>query len=338
MAWVDIEPVHHGGDLDAARQQFPDAPQPWIDLSTGINPRCYPIGSIAAEAWQRLPQSSAELALREAAATRYGASASEMVVAAPGTQVIIQTLPRLVEPTDVVVLGPTYAEHGLAWGRHGHRVVESDSVDGVGDARVVIVVNPDNPTGRVIDRRTLRRVAGILREREGLLVVDEAFADFTPELSLVSELPPACVVLRSFGKAYGLAGLRLGFAIAATNLATRLRAEFGPWSVSGPGLAVGTAALSDREWIGAMKGSLVEDCRRLDSILRSAGLELVGGTCLFRLMQHTKARAIAQALARHGIWVRSFAARPSWLRFGLPGGEAAWLRLERALADTTSIP
>lgn len=331
MTAVGVEPVDHGGNIDAARRRYPDAVEPWIDLSTGVNPHPYPFAAPDIEAWTRLPQPSAELALREAAARRYGVFDVDMVVAAPGSQALIQAVPRLVEPTDVVVLGPTYAEHAIAWTRCGHHVVERDTLGDIGAARVAVVVNPNNPTGRVVPRNELIRIGAVLEQRRGLLVVDEAFADFEPELSLAPQLPPRAIVLRSFGKAYGLAGLRLGFALAHSELADRLRADLGPWSVSGPALTIGAAALADADWLASMKAALADDCRRLDALLIAAGFELLGGTHLFRLVRHTAAREFADTLGRHGICVRRFAAQPTWLRFGLPGSEPAWARLESAL-------
>lgn len=325
------ETIEHGGDLAAVRLRFPAAPEPWIDLSTGINPHAYPLPAIDAELWRRLPQASDEQAALQAAAQRYGCEAGR-IVAAPGSQALIQVLPRLVEPSDVGVLGPTYGEHAIAWARCGHRVVERRALSEIGDARVVVVVNPNNPTGRVVAADELRALAAVLAQRRGLLVVDEAFADFAdPGVSVAAELPPATVVLRSFGKAYGIASARLGFAVAGPALCTRLRGELGPWAVSGPALAIGAAALADGRWLAAMRVRLAEDRRRLDALLHASGLTVEGGTHLFCLARHAQARAIADKLGRSGIHVRRFAAEPTWLRFGLPGSEAEWQRLADAL-------
>jgi cobalamin biosynthetic protein CobC len=328
-----IETTDHGGDLDAARRRFPAAPQPWIDLSTGINPHACPLPSLDPEMWRLLPQSAAQKSLLDAAARRYGAESAEMVVAASGSQVLIQVLPRVLDPTDVAVLSPTYAEHAISWARCGHRVAERTSPQDIGAARVVVVVNPNNPTGHFISVDELIRIAVELEDRRGLLIVDEAFIDFTPQASLVPRLPPSAIVLRSFGKAYGLGGLRLGFAIARPALARRVRAELGPWSVSGPALAIGAAALSDTDWLAAVGTQLAVDGARLDALLNESSLGLLGGTHLFRLAQHARAREIADVLGRHGIYVRRFSAQPEWLRFGIPGSEQAWHRLAVALAE-----
>ena len=337
MAGAGKETIIHGGDLDAARRQFPSAPEPWIDLSTGINPHAYPFLPPAADAWERLPQQSADRAVRLAAAKCYGAPDADMLVAAPGSQALIQIIPRLIETCEVAVLGPTYAEHAAAWARCGHRVREITSIADMGDAHVLVVVNPDNPTGRIVAAEELQHAAERLAQCGGLLVVDEAFADFSaPSVSVVPQLPPATIVLRSFGKAYGLAGVRLGFAVAHADLARRVRMELGPWAVSGPALAIGAQALADRRWLDEMRDKLDAGGRRLDELLAACGFKLEGGTHLFRLASLARAHDIADALGRDGIHVRRFEAHPHWLRFGLPNSNDAWQRLELSMRNSTS--
>ena len=327
------ELISHGGDLDLARNRYPAAPEPWIDLSTGINPVPYPIPELATEAWSRLPTRAEEEALLAAAAFRYRVPNSDMIAAAPGTQALIQLLPRLVRTSHVAVLGPSYEEHEACWMRLGHRVSVVGDLGQSEHADVVVVVNPDNPTGRVVSVDRLRAAASALAKRNGLLVVDEAFVDVLPQTaSIASDLPPATIVLRSFGKAYGLAGLRLGFAIAEVSLATRIRTELGPWAVSGPARSIGEAALRDPHWLAAATARLQCDRRRLDAVLETAGLAIVGGTPLFCLARHFEAVKIAEQLGHHGIHVRTFSREPQWLRFGLPGDEQDWERLATALS------
>jgi cobalamin biosynthetic protein CobC len=318
------KPIAHGGDLGEVRRRHPTAPQPWIDLSTGINPLPYPVAELPADAWSHLPSHEAEQMLLAAAARRYRC-APDQLVAAPGTQALIQILPRLTHRSRVAIVGPTYAEHEHNWRRHGHDVTVATRLDAA-DADVVVVVNPDNPTGRMLPTQALRGVAA------RLLVVDEAFVDLMPgDTSLAGNLPGNAIVLRSFGKTYGLAGLRLGFAIAHEPLARCLAAELGPWSVSGPALTIGAAALADDAWLQAAATRLANDARRLDSLLVSAGFTILGGTTLFRLASHPKAHDKVEDLARHGIHVRAFGHQPTWLRFGLPQGDEEFRRLSAAL-------
>jgi cobalamin biosynthetic protein CobC len=315
------------------QKQFPGAREPWIDLSTGVNPVPYPIPELPGEIWSHLPMRSEEEALLAAAAARYSAPSPEMIVAAPGTQALIQLLPRLVPTSEVAILGPTYQEHEACWTRQGHRVSIVRDLEPNGRAKVAVAVNPNNPTGRLISVSTLRTVAAALAERHGLFVVDEAFIDVLPKAaSIASELPPATIVLRSLGKAYGLAGLRLGFAIAEASLAKRIRAELGPWAVSGPALRIGKAALCDARWLAETTVRLQSDRRRLDRVLEAAGLVVLGGTPLFSLARHGEAMKIVENLGRNGIHVRAFPMEPQWLRFGLPADEQAWDRLSAALS------
>lgn len=327
------EQVPHGGDLDAARARFPGAPEPWIDLSTGINPEPYPVSDVEALLWTRLPQRSDVERLQRAAQRRYRAERPEQVVCAPGTQSIIQVLPTLTPRGHVRVLGPTYGEHAAAWRRAGHDVIEVRDLEAAHVGEVVVVVNPNNPTGRIVPPQVLRALAERLHGGGGLLVVDEAFADVAPDVaSIVSGLPPSAVVLRSFGKMYGLAGVRLGFAIAREALADRLRDALGPWAVSGPALAIGATALSDDAWLSAARERLARSADRLDAVLAASGATVIGGTTLFRLAAHPHAPLLVERLGRAGILVRAFPHEPTWLRFGIPDGERAWERLEGALA------
>ncbi|WP_100253372.1 threonine-phosphate decarboxylase CobD [Methylobacterium sp. UNC300MFChir4.1] len=332
----EAAPIAHGGDLGGLRQAFPDAPEPWLDLSTGINPVPYPVPALEASAWARLPEAAEVRALREAAAAAYGAPDADHVVPAPGTQVLIETLPRLLAPTRVAVVGPTYAEHAAAWARAGHAVAEVSSVDALGEARVAVIVDPNNPDGRTHPLDERRALAETLRARGGLLVADEAFADLEPVESLCPHVAtpdsaPGTVVLRSFGKTYGLAGLRLGFAVAEPGTAARIAAALGPWAVSGPALAIGRAALSDAGWRAEAARARAADAGRLDRMIARAGGRVVGGTCLFRTADFPDGPDLYRRLAAAGIAVRRFAGRPERLRFGLPPDRAGWCRLSRVL-------
>jgi len=319
--------ILHGGDLDAARAAFPGAPEPWVDLSTGINPWAYPLPPIPADAWARLPARGAEAALRQAAAACYQAPSADCVAAASGSQALIQLLPRLRAPGRVAVRIPTYAEHAASWTAAGHAVSGVEEPEAA-DADVLVLVNPNNPDGRLLPPARLLALAETQAARGGWLVVDEAFADCDPSASVARFAgTPGLIVLRSFGKFFGLAGLRLGIALAEPALASALRAAIGPWAVSGPGLAVATAALSDHVWIAATRARLADEAAALDRVLAGAGLALVGGTDLFRLAAHARAPALYQALGEAGILVRRFDHRPDWLRFGLPDGDKARRRL-----------
>jgi cobalamin biosynthetic protein CobC len=332
---IDAAPIQHGGDLGAARLAFPGAPEPFIDLSTGINPYPYPIPQLPAELFTRLPEQAALDRLAAIAAQAYGAPSAAHVVPAPGSQILLPRVAGLVRPGRAAVLGPTYAEHSRAATLAGHQVEEVAGPQGLSHAALAVVVNPNNPDGRSVPREALLSCAQNLEAAGGLLVVDEAFMGVgTPGASLAPDCDrPNIVVLRSFGKFFGLAGLRLGFALASPAVAARLRAELGPWAVAGPALAIGAAALADRPWAEATRLRLAQAARRLDQVLDAAGLEVIGGTSLFRLVRAEVAPALFRHLGRAGILVRCFAGEPAWLRFGLPASEPDWRRLAAALAD-----
>lgn len=326
----EAELTGHGGRLDLADGMFPDAPRPWIDLSTGINPHPYPVGpELGAAAWTRLPSVAALAELETAAARRYRAASGTVAVAGPGTQALIQRLPELTQGRDVRVLGPTYDEYARVFRAAGARVATVSRLGDLAEADTAVVVNPNNPDGRLVDPGELVALAG----RVGTLVVDEAFADALPSNCSVASRRAGkrVIVLRSFGKFYGLAGLRLGFALCSPARADALRQMLGPWPVSGIAIALGTRALTDDGWAEQTRDRLWSDGTRLGDLLAGSGAAPVGATPLFRLVSHPAARALFLCLGRHGILVRRFAADGGWLRFGLPGGEDAWRRLEAAL-------
>lgn len=327
------EPGYHGGNIDAARRLFPRAPEPWIDLSTGINPEPYPAGAIPLSAWTRLPQPSELAALESAARAAYGAKPPTGIVAAPGTQALIQWLPRIFPAHRVGVLGFTYQEHETSWRTAGAEVVAVAALAELAAFDVAVVVNPNNPDGRLLAPADLAGIAGMLARHGGRLIVDEAFMDLMGrQSSLVPDLPKAgTVVLRSFGKTYGLAGLRLGFAVASPEDCDRLREAMGPWAVSGPAIEVGRRALMDRSWLAGTVERLRDEANRLDRLLQAAGFDIVGGTPLFRLARHDGAAAWFERLCQAGVLTRPFRAEPSWLRFGLPHGQAEWDRLQAVL-------
>lgn len=324
--------VPHGGDLAAAEARWGRPAEGWLDLSTGINPVSYPVPAIDPAAWHRLPQHDRLRALLETARTCYGAPAAAPVVAAPGTQILIQLLPRLRPGVRVAIPGPTYGEHAACWTAEGAVVSAVGSLEEAAAADVVVLVNPNNPDGRVVEPRRLLALADALAARGGLLVVDEAFAEITPGVSIAAAAGrPGLLILRSFGKFFGLAGIRLGFALGAAAEIDRLARWLGPWAVPGPAIETGIAALADQDWHERTRTRLSADAARLTQLLTGSGFADRGGTDLFRLVEHPKAAQIWDRLGRAGILVRPFPDRPALLRFGLPGDEIGFARLAVAL-------
>lgn len=305
-----------------------------MDLSTGINPHSYPLFELPATALTRLPEAAQLRELAEIAAAAYGAPSAAHVAAAPGTQILLPRVASLVRPGKVLVLGPTYAEHARAAAIAGHAVAEVSDFDALAEADLAVLVNPNNPDGRVIEKPRLLELAARLHAKGGLLVVDEAFMDVGPiEHSLAGDVGEGgMVVLRSFGKFFGLAGVRLGFALTDALTAERLDAQLGPWAVAGPALEYGIRALSDAAWQADMRQRLAQDAGRLDILLGRFDVPVAGGTSLFRYLSFAEAPSLFSVLGEHGVLIRHFAERPRVLRVGLPGSEAEWQRLESALA------
>ncbi|AEH88247.1 threonine-phosphate decarboxylase CobD [Mesorhizobium opportunistum] len=326
--------VDHGGSLGRARVLFPNAVLPFVDLSTGINPHSYPLFDLPATSLSRLPEAARGRELAAIAASTYGAPSPAHVMAAPGTQILLPRVAALARPGKALVLGPTYAEHARAAAIAGHQVTEVSDFAMLAEADLAIIVNPNNPDGRIIERDRLLALAVQLRAKGGLLVVDEAFMDVGPrEHSLAGDVGQGgIVVLRSFGKFFGLAGLRLGFALSDALTVELLETQFGPWAVAGPALEYGIRALADIGWQEDMRASLIEASARLDALFGRFGVAVAGGTTLFRYFSLADAAGLFSALGEHGILLRHFSDRPHVLRAGLPGSEEEWRRLESTLA------
>jgi cobalamin biosynthetic protein CobC len=327
--------VYHGGGLDAAIAEFGGVRKDWLDLSTGINPNGWPVGTVARESWARLPDRAAMDALLAAARQFYGTGKAE-IVAVPGTQALLEILPQIIGAGTVAIVSPTYGEHEHVWRKAGaqvHTVEEPDA----GGCEALVVVNPNNPDGRIWPAEMLIAEADKLARRSGWLIVDEAFADAQPAMSLLDAgpLPANVIVLKSLGKFFGLAGLRLGFAIGAEGPCKAIGQRLGPWAVSGPALEVGAAALSDTGWIDQTRERLAIESGKLASVLSEAGLSIIGENPLFVFAGHENAYGVFRELASRHVLVRPFPELPGKLRFGLPGTEADFQRLERELADVT---
>jgi cobalamin biosynthetic protein CobC len=292
----------------------------------------YPFAQPAASSWQKLPRLRDEEAALTAAAHYFGLNRQSDICLGPGSQALLQLLPELLPNGVVGVLGPTYGEHAYRWAQAGHPVHEAASLAELPpECRYVVVVNPNNPTGAVHEAVDLLSLAALLAARDGCLIVDEAFCDVLPDRSLAAKAGrPGLLILRSFGKFFGLAGLRLGFLLGPAAIIAEARARLGPWPVNGPALAIAAQAYGDAAWIAAHRQVLAGQAAKLQSLLTAHG-EIVGGTDLFVLLHSDRAADMFACLAAARIHVREFAANETWLRFGLPGHDASWLRLQGAL-------
>ncbi len=317
----------HGGNIDRAISTYGGDPADWIDLSTGINRVPYPLPPVSDAAWTQLPTRAAMARLTGAAARAYGTSAAILPVA--GAQAAIQMIPRLTRPGRARVLAPTYNEHAASLRAAGWMVEEVSDPAEIAGADLGIIVNPNNPDGRSHDPASL--VA--LSRTTGRLIIDESFADPRPDLSAAPLAGSGTMlILRSFGKFYGLAGLRLGFILGPAADIAALAEMAGPWPISGAAIEIGATALQDSDWAQATITRLTGECDRIDALARGAGWASLGGGPLFRLYDTPDALAAQDRLAKARIWSRCFPYSARWLRLGLPGSVAEWDRLSVALS------
>ncbi|MBW6526107.1 aminotransferase class I/II-fold pyridoxal phosphate-dependent enzyme [Sphingomonas sp. RHCKR7] len=325
--------TYHGGRADAAARLYPDAPAPWLDLSTGINPFAWEGGDVPLAALRALP-SPAELAeLHRAAAAAFEAR-DAAITALPGSEIGLHALAGLGLPRPWHVVAPSYRTHAAAL--PGAATIEAAVAEAVArGGGTLLLANPNNPDGRCWPAARLLELARAIGERGGVLVIDEAFADAVPGASALPYLArdDRVLVFRSFGKFFGLAGVRLGFALGGAELVGALAARLGSWPVSTAALRIGTAAYRDAAWIAATRERLAAAAASLDGVLTAHGLVPLGACPLFRLVEHVDAPLLFERLARAGILVRPFDESPARLRLGLPGDAAALARLDAALRD-----
>jgi len=324
----------HGGNIDSAMAEFGGDPADWIDLSTGINRQPYPIPDLPPEAWTVLPTHAAMQALLTSVCRHYQTTAPVLAVA--GAQAAIQMVPWLAPQGRrklARVLAPTYNEHAATLRAAGWQVEDVLHLADLAGADLAVVVNPNNPDGQMHGRADL---LGLL-PHVGRLLVDESFGDITPDLSM---LPHAGIdkllILRSFGKFWGLGGARLGFVFGPDADIKLMSAMAGPWPVSGAALLIGQTAYMDMDWAIRTRTRLHCEIPRIDAFAQSTGWQIAGGTALFRLYHTPDAVAAHVQLARAHIWSRIFPWHPNWLRLGLPGTELEWTRLAAALHPATS--
>lgn len=322
--------LEHGGNLSIAIARYGIPRKNWLDLSTGINPCHYPIAEVPAYLWHHLPNDGDGLG--DIAAKYYGCSA---LLPTSGSQAALQTLPKLRPVCKVAMLNPMYQEHAHAWRHHGHQVIQLSDLNDtnvINSADVVLICNPNNPTGQPFAPEDLLQLHATLAKRGGWLIVDEAFIDATPERSIAQHTHlDGLFVLRSLGKFFGLAGVRVGFLLAAQSKLNEAQEEIGPWAIAGPSRYIAMQALQDLAWQENTRLNLANSSQRLAALLTQHGLKPSAGTALFQYMATDDAMAIQDKLAKQGVWVRRFTEQPA-LRFGLPD-EHRWQQLEQALKN-----
>lgn len=325
---MTVASIPHGGRLSKARGDHPLAPEPWLDLSTGINPQGWRGSRAPTQVLARLPDPADVAALEAEAAGMFGTLA-ERVVAVAGAEAGLRLLPMCLDVRRVAIASPTYGSHGDAWRRAGVEVeTVARSALFESDSELRVIVNPNNPDGALTHGRDLAARAG-----DRWLVIDESFIEVQPDYSAASMADDRTILLRSFGKFYGLPGVRLGFVIAPPAVAARLRGLIGDWAVGADAIVMGRAAYGDADWADRTRRRLSADAGRLDALLARTDFDVLGGVSLFRLTRCEDAAARAWRLGEQGVLVRTFDHDPGLIRFGLPG-RRHWARLGRALERT----
>lgn len=324
--------LEHGGNLAAASQHYNIPLTDWLDLSTGINPNGWPVPkSLPSDIWSHLPIEHDGLL---AAAQLY--YQCENLLAVAGSQAAIQALPRLRKHSRVGLLAPAYAEHAHAWWQAGHMVIELDSSSintTLPELDVLVIINPNNPTAELFSPSQLLAWHQQLAQHGGWLIVDEAFMDCTPEYSLLDKQPhEGLIVLRSIGKFFGLAGLRVGFVFATSELLDALAELLGPWPIAQASRYITKLALSDIYWQQQQQLALPQTGQRLSELLTRYNISPTARCALFQWVCTPQAEHYHQQLAQQGIFTRLFK-NPISLRFGLPKNEADWQRLAQALEN-----
>ncbi len=308
----------HGGGLDAAINQYGGVRNIWVDLSTGINPNPYPIPDIPPHYWHVLPDEKSQEALLQAARKFWNVPDGASIVPASGVSALIAMLPTLTTKSQVSILNPTYNEFAGAFTGQGWLLQNQ--------APVQVRVHPNNPDGRIFSR------AEIARQHDQLTIIDESFCDICPEKSMVDLAEKSnYIILKGTGKFWGLAGLRLGFAITTPELAQKINQQLGPWNISGPAQFIGQKALSDQVWVGDTRQNLAVMTKQLRDVLSQNGLTPIGGTDLFQLAQTPSAKDLHIHLCKNHILTRIFPYSSKWIRLGLPANNIELLQLNDAL-------
>jgi cobalamin biosynthetic protein CobC len=340
----------HGGNLKYAIEQYGGTYKDWIDLSTGISPWVYPIPEITDGIWRELPPPVTAL---EHVAASYYLTQADRICVTPGSQLAIRILPTLIQHQRVAIPLIGYQEHRYAWDNAKHSVFIYQDIEELknlitsGKVDSAVLINPNNPSNELVSKEEVLEMASLLK---GLLIVDEAFADFRSNSVASNNQYNNLIVIRSIGKFFGLAGARIGFLIGQHSIINQLKTLFTPWSVNAPAQFIAQTALADTIWQNKQSARITQQASELEAFLlsfiqgnsldlecRSNGLftSLFGPDLSIKLLH--------QFLADNQIWARigdtftitrELNREPqNWLRLSLPGDH--FNRLQRTLNTFT---
>ncbi|WP_025565698.1 threonine-phosphate decarboxylase [Psychromonas sp. SP041] len=328
--------ILHGGQLSRVAKQYQIPEKDWLDLSTGIAPFSYPIPDIPQQAWQNLPTISENLI--EVAKAYYQTQYCWPVA---GSQALIEKLPELWNDkkkylhtnvnSDFILERHAYLpkvgykEHQQAWCKGGYQLhFYQDSLPtDIEENSVVVVINPNNPLTDTFTIDQLKTLQNLCEQQQALLIIDEAFADiFTPEFSFSPHLSTLkqtadVLVLRSFGKFFGLAGLRVGFVCSNKHWCETIQEVSGPWAVNGAALFISEQALQDRTWQANQLKRLQTQSEVMQELLKAYLPVLrMEANALFITIFLSDAPVVYQQLCENAIYVRLTDENDS-LRFGI---------------------
>ena len=317
--------MQHGGDIELAVKKYGGARENWIDLSTGINGASYPWQQNIGVELRNLPSNKLLVNLEEAASTAYKVAENTETAAVSGAQQIINLLPICLKSyNSVAILGPTYNEYEKTFKNSGIKTQTVSQVSGLSSSDIAIIVNPNNPTGKVIADETLDELSKKVR----ILIIDESFKMFS---SRRTQKFNNIIQINSLGKFFGLAGVRLGFVSGPSDFIKTVKAILGPWPVSTLAAEIGIVALNDKVWISEMEKKLVTESNTLYEACSSKNWELIGKTSLFHTYATSSCLEVEKQFAAHGVWIRTFDYSTTWVRLGIPTSENEWTRVKRAL-------
>jgi len=341
-----IQLPDHGGDLVWASDTFHRPIHEWVDLSTGISPWAYPVPNVPPETWQPLPYQ--QQPLLDAAAHYYQCPYTHVLPVA-GSQCAIDAIPQTLKKSCVAIPLTGYQEHAKSWEKSGHQVIHYDDPEQLqcllAQKKIhhIVIINPNNPTAEYWSMSALLALHSQLSSQQKL-IVDEAFMDLDEQHSLRSYIGrdtafDNIIVLRSVGKFFGVAGVRLGFVLSASSYLSLLQQVIPLWQVSNIALWLGEKILLDDEWQQLQCKRIYQRqqkmCVVLSTIFKHYSLQQAG---LFTTLIGDQAEVYSQFMtaAEAGVLLRygdckianaygteesHQEARRAWLRIGLPKDE-----------------
>lgn len=332
--------MKHGGNKNEAARAYGIEPAEMIDLSTGISPNPYPLSLSQLDLSDliELPQEDKAASLKNIMRKAWSVPDSAEIALASGSGALISLIPHIHkgDMRQVYCPEPAYSEHPMAWQRAGFRMIpyEAGTIPEIylNKTAAIIAVQPGNPMGHCASPDAWLELMEKAAAHKVMIIMDEAFIDLMPEQSLVPYLGrKGLIVIRSFGKFYGLAGVRLGAAIGHPDDITALEDLLGPWPVSAMAVQFAAEAMSDHGWADDQRDWCATQMASLKKELMARGITIIGGTDLYVLIEIEDAKTLQDKLARAGFWTRIFEHYPNWMRLGLARDDAATTRFLKAL-------